>query len=73
MVPFRSEPKDSVSASQKAEAFMLIIQKIVGRYQHLHPGESDGKVNALFDMALMVRAAKTGTAFSAAVKDLGIC
>ena len=70
MVPFRSEPADFVSASQKAEAFMLIIQKIVARNQHIHPGESDGKVDALFDIALKVRAAKTGTAFAAAIKEL---
>jgi len=64
MVPFRSEPKDSVSASQKAEAFMLIIQKIVGRYQHLHPGESDGKVTAEIARALP-RGAVLGTDASA--------
>ncbi len=59
-----------VSESKKVTALMIVIGKIIARYQNQHAGNLDEEIFKLFEKAKVIKSAKDDISFQSAIANL---
>ena len=66
----RSSDEQSWTGSRKSRAFMIVIEKMIARYQNSHRGNTDEEMFKLYERAKRVHYAKNSAQLTEAIRSI---